>query len=109
MRNLLLTLTLLAFTGWKAQSQTVEKKDTTTTKEVSGKLFFGLFKWGKAPENIPAFDFQFETSSMDSIRIDTSENDRVVMKSIFWGAIQWTEKKKKNTGPDPAEKANKNK
>ena len=104
MRNLLLTLTLLAFTGWKAQSQTVEKKDTTATKEVSGKLFFGLFKWGKAPENIPAFDFQFETSSMDSIKIDN-----VVMKSTFWGAIQWTERKKKNTEPDPAEKTNENK
>lgn len=102
MKTLLLALTLLAFTGMTAQSQSIEKKDSTATKEVSGKVLFGLYSWGKNADKSPNFDFRFKTSKLESSFGGLSENDSTVVKSTLWGAIQWTERKKPTATPDAA-------
>ncbi len=98
-KNLLtsLILYLLVAAALAQQGEKAVQGDTTSTDgKVSGKLFFGLYKWGEAPDSISSFSFQFETSSQKEEELFLKENDSLELKSIFWGAIKWTEKKEKN-------------
>ncbi|MFN7275387.1 MAG: hypothetical protein ACK5VF_09930 [Bacteroidota bacterium] len=81
-------------------SASVEAKsnanDTTQKKKADYTFAWGLIRSKNYPKN-KSFAFEFNTpefkSSVPGKSIDSSKYEQ---KSILWGAIQWTEKKKTN-------------
>ncbi len=98
-RNLVMSVLwcLLALGANSQENEKSSEKDTVSeSKGLSGKLLYGLYKWGEKSDSVSSFSFHFETSSPIDEEEFLLENDSLEIKSIFWGAIRWTEKKENN-------------
>jgi hypothetical protein len=81
---------LLAIFSFAGSAQE-NRADSTAQGNISVNLFWGLHKWGNELEPKKSFYFSFETSNLDK-ECPEFEKDSRKVKSILWGAIQWTEK-----------------
>ena len=94
MKKVILTIAVLT-TSLVARAQTTDKEPTTKSK-TEYSYIWGLFKSKDYPKG-KSVVFEVEkpefSTSLSESAIDTSKYNQ---KSILWGAIQWTEKKKNN-------------
>jgi GH43 family beta-xylosidase len=95
MKKFILTLAISAL-AYTASSQLIQ--EVATKKNLTSYSFaWGLFKSKENPKNKsvvvkvekPEFSTSFSEFSIDSTKYER--------KSILWGAIQWTEKKKSSS------------
>lgn len=95
MKKVILIIAVLT-TSHVVQAQTTDKEPTTKNKTEYSYLW-GLFKSKGFPKSksvvILVEKPEFSTSLSKSAIVST----KYEQKSILWGAIQWTEKKKSNT------------
>jgi hypothetical protein len=92
MKKVILIIVVL-LTSIAVKAQTTDKEPTTKNK-TEYSLLWGLFKSKDYPKGkaavfeveIPEFSTSLSESAIDSTKYE--------QKSILWGAIQWTEKKK---------------
>ncbi|HEU4496507.1 MAG TPA: hypothetical protein VFR70_05615 [Flavobacterium sp.] len=95
MTKIICFLTILILTATALQAQ---EKNQTQTKGIQYSFLWGAFKSkGYKGKN---FDFQFDTSKEEKnshagnlYAVDTT---KYIEKRLFWGAIQWTEKKEQS-------------
>lgn len=95
MKKVILIIAVLT-TSLVVQAQTTDKEPTTKNKTECSYLW-GLFKSKDYPKGKsvvivvekPEFSTLLSESAID--------NTKYEQKSILWGAIQWTEKKKSNS------------
>ena len=84
-------LALMLIVSWGAKAQQADQNDSSDV-QVSGSVFFGLYKWGPQKDSIENVAFHFKPSFSTS-DIETAENDSTEVRSILGGAIKWTERK----------------
>ena len=93
MKKKVVVITFLCF-GFGLMAQNVKSSNQQKSR-LEHSFFWGLFKSKSYPEDkTKAFEFETSLPEHKTAALDTLKYEE---KNVLWGAIKWTEKKKKVT------------